>query len=385
MPRRTALAARLAWRLLRHQPGKLLTAVIGVGFATLLVLMQLGFSASLFDSATNLLRNLRAELVLIHPRTTVSFRPETFPRARVFQALADPDVVAAHPVLITISTWRNPENHERRMIQLVGLEPAALEGIDPALAQALGQADSIAFDRLSRPDFGDVPAWLERDGPFEATLGHRAVRVVGLVAIGASFGADGHALTSEQNFRRIAPERRLGVVDLGLLRLRPGADIGATQARLRAMLPPDVLVLTHPQLVAFEKRYWEESSPIGIIFGFGSIMGLVVGLVVVYQILFSDVTAHLAEYATLKAMGYSNFYLARVVLAAAAVLAGLGFLPGVALAWWAHGAVAGATGLPMVLSPERALLVLGLIFGMCGLAGLLAARGLRRADPAALF
>lgn len=383
--RHLALPARLAWRQLSHQPGKLLTAIAGVGFATLLVLMQLGFSASLFDSATNLLRHLRADLVLIQPRTTVSFRPETFPRMRVAQTLADPDVVAAHPVLITISTWRNPENDERRAIQVVGLDPVALAGFDPALAELLGQPDSIAFDRLSRPDFGDVPGWFAERGPFEATLGYRAVRVVGLVSIGASFGADGHALTSEQNFRRIAADRRAGVVDLGLLRLREGADTAAVQTRLRAMLPRDVLVLTHAELIAFEKRYWEESSPIGIIFGFGSIMGLVVGLVVVYQILFSDVATHLAEYATLKAMGFSGFYLARVVLASAAILAGLGFLPGVALAWWAHGAVAGATGLPMALSAERSLVVLGLVSCMCGAAGLLAARGLRRADPAALF
>ena len=382
------LAARLAWRQLRHEPSRLAVAVLGVGFAALLVLMQLGFSASLYDSATNLLRHLQADLFLIQPKTTVSFRPEPFPRVRVHQTLADPDVMAAYPVSITITTWRNPQNGERRPLQLVGLDPDALAGSDAelaALAPALRAADTIAFDRLARPDFGDVAALLAERGPFEATLGHRSVTVAGLVTIGASFGADAHALTNEQNFRRIARDRPAGVVDLGLIRLRPGADRLAVQARLAAILEADVRVMTHAEVVAFEKRYWEESSPIGIIFGFGSLMGLVVGLVVVYQILFSDISAHMSEYATLKAMGYSNAYLGWVVLAAAGILAGLGFLPGLAAAWWCHGAVAGATGLPMVVAPGRALLVLGLVFGMCALAGLLAMRRLRAADPASLF
>jgi putative ABC transport system permease protein len=209
--------------------------------------------------------------------------------------------------------------------------------------------------------------------------------VVGLIEIGPSFGADGNVVLSEVNFRRVAKDRNVAAVDLVAVKLRPGTDLLAAQQRLRAALPPDVVVLTQQELRAHERRYWEEATPIGFIFAFGSLMGLVVGMVIVYQILFSDIASHLKEYATLKAMGYSGFYLARVVLGAALILAVTGFIPGVALSWFLYGVVADATFLPLRLDLPLAGLVFGMIFTMCALAGLLAVRKLRDANPADMF
>lgn len=380
--------------MLRHDRARLITAAAGVAVATLLLLMQMGFQASLYDAAVRLLATFRGDLFLIHPTTTASFRPESFPRARAWQALADPAVLLAAPVQIGMATWRNPNApggadwEERRAIQVVGLDPelgaVAYPGLAGAL-EALRAPDKLVFDRLSIPSFGDVPALLAERGPFEATLGHRAVRVVGLVSIGASFGADGHVVMSAENFRRAFPARPPGVVDLVALRLRPGEEIAAAQVRLRALLPRDVLVLTHAELVAREKAFWQSESPIGVIFGFGVVMGLLVGLVVVYQILFSAVASHIPEFATMRAMGYAQGQLVRVVLAAALLLAVLGFGPGLLGAAWLYGQVSEATGLPLATTAERAALVFLLIFTICGAAGAMATFKLRQADPAALF
>jgi putative ABC transport system permease protein len=114
-------------------------------------------------------------------------------------------------------------------------------------------------------------------------------------------------------------------------------------------------------------------------------MGLVVGMVIVYQILFADIAGHLSEYATLKAMGYSNGYLTRVVLGAAVILAVIGFVPGFLVSAFLYDFVAGATFLPLVMTAERALGVFLLIFAMCFTAGLLAMRKLRDANPADMF
>jgi putative ABC transport system permease protein len=108
-------------------------------------------------------------------------------------------------------------------------------------------------------------------------------------------------------------------------------------------------------------------------------------MVIVYQILFSDVASHLKEYATLKAMGYSGFYLARVVLGAALILAVAGFLPGLALSTFLYDVVGGATFLPLRMEPALALTVFAMIFSMCAVAGLLAVRKLRDANPADMF
>jgi putative ABC transport system permease protein len=211
------------------------------------------------------------------------------------------------------------------------------------------------------------------------------LEVVGLIGIGPSFGADGNVVMGEVNFRRVVKERQVSAIDLVAIRLAPGADPQAAKRRLEQALPPDVMVLTQPELVAWERRYWEDATPIGFIFMFGSLMGLIVGMVIVYQILFSDVASHLREYATLKAMGYSDAHLARVVLSAALLLAGLGFLPGFAVSVALYDFVGRGTFLPLAMEPARALAVFGMIFAMCAAAGLLAVRKLRDANPADMF
>ena len=382
------LAGRLAWRQLRAERARLWTAIAGVMFACVLVFMQLGFRSALFDSATALPQAMHGELFLFNPLTTAMFRPEQFPRARAFQTLADADVAQAVPIYLSFATWRNPESGVRRTIQLIGFDTAtgavAFPGLDGVI-DALKRPDTIAFDRKSRPEFGNVPRLLAERGPFEVQIGDRRLELVGLIDIGPSFGADGNAVMNEVNFRRIVSQRKASNTDLVALRLRPGADIAAVQARLRRLLPADVVVLSYPELVAWERNYWETATPIGFIFAFGSLMGLVVGMVIVYQILFSDIASHIPEYATLKAMGYAHAYLRRAVMAAALMLAVLGFIPGILTSIGLYEVVARATFLPLEMNLDRSLTVFGMIFAMCAGAGLLAVRKLRDANPADMF
>ncbi|HEY4254343.1 MAG TPA: ABC transporter permease DevC [Roseomonas sp.] len=384
---RILLPVRLAWRQLRAERARLISAVAGVVFACVLVFMQLGFRAALFESASAVMSAMQGELFLIHPLTTASFRPEPLPRVRAWQALALPEVRQAVPVYLFQSTWRNPATGTRRAVQLIGFDTESgamdLPGLRP-LIDALKQPDTLAFDRRSRPEFGPVAAMFGRDGPFQVQVGNRDMRVVGLVEIGASFGADGNVVMSELNFRRIIG-RNPAMTDLVTIRLQPGADVAAAQQRLRAILPHDVMVLTYAELVAHERAYWDNATPIGFIFAFGSLMGLIVGMVIVYQILFSDIANHIREYATLKAIGFSQGYLTRVVLGAAAILAVLGFIPGLFVSTWLYNLIGQATFLPLRMELERGLTVFGLILGMCGIAGVLAVRKLRDADPADMF
>lgn len=381
------LATRLAWRQLRADRARLATAIAGVMFACVLVFMQLGFRGALFDSATNMLAAMRADLFLMHPLTEASFRAESLPRARAWQTLADPAVERAVPVYLTQVTLRNPVTGTRRAVQLIGLDAdagaVAFPGLSAAAA-ALRRPDTFAFDRLSRPEFGPVAQMFNESGPFDIQLGSRRMQLVGLVEIGPSFGADGNVVLSETNFRRVFA-RNPSNTDVVALKLHPGSDVAAAQARLHALLPQDVLVLTHAEMVARERQYWETGTPIGFIFVFGAVMGLVVGMVIVYQILFADIAGHLSEYATLKAMGYSNGYLSRVVLGAAVILAIIGFIPGFLLSSALYDFVAAETFLPLEMYTERAVTVFLLIFAMCFAAGLLAMRKLRDANPADMF
>lgn len=382
------LPLRLAWRQLRAEKARLASAIAGVMFACVLVFMQLGFRAALFESATSLIASMHADIFLMHPMTTASFRPETFPRARASQALALPEVAAAVPIYLAQASWRNPETGTRRSVQMVGFDTESgvmgFPGLE-TLIDKLKLPDTLAFDRLSRPEFGAVGKLLDKHGPFQVQVANRMMEVTGLISIGPSFGADGNIVLSEVNFRRLANKRGFEGVDLVAIKLVPGANRAAAMARLRALLPSDVTVFSQPELVAHERGYWENATPIGFIFAFGSLMGLIVGMVIVYQILFSDIASHLREYATLKAMGYSNVYLTRIVLSAALMLAVFGYVPGMLLSAFLYGVVGKSTFLPLAMDSARAFGVFAMIATMCAASGLLAVRKLRDANPADMF
>ena len=210
-------------------------------------------------------------------------------------------------------------------------------------------------------------------------------RVQGLFEMGTSFGIDGSLLTSDLNFLRMVPKRPEGEIDLGLISLREGADPRAVRDALTRELEGDVLILTREDFTERELAYWSSTTPIGFVFGFGAIMGLVVGAIIVYQILFADISQHLREYATLKAMGYSGAFLQRVVLEEALYLSLLGFVPGILATTGLYRITSQATQLPLELNLVRASFVLGLTMAMCTVAGLIALRQVRSADPAEVF
>jgi len=209
--------------------------------------------------------------------------------------------------------------------------------------------------------------------------------VAGLVGLGPSFGADGNLITSRETFLRLRPGTPPGSIEVGLIRVTPGADPVAVQARLQALLPQDVSVLTKREFEEAEKDYWRSSTAIGFIFTLGAGMGFVVGCVIVYQILYSDVSDHLPEYATLMAMGYPLSSLLGVVAREGLLLAMLGYLPAYGVGQGLYALVRAATKLPVEMNTTRAVVVFSLILVMCMGSATMAMRRLADADPAEIF
>jgi putative ABC transport system permease protein len=271
---------------------------------------------------------------------------------------------------------------------VMAVDPARPALAIPGVADGLDDVrypDRILFDRFSRPEFGPVPALLEAEREVVSEVNLHKVTVRGLFALGTSFGVDGSIVTSDLTFRHIFPTYPAGAVSIGLIRLEPGTDPAAVRDALAARLDRDVRVMTRQEFIDWEVAFWARSTPIGFVFTFGVVMGLVVGVIIVYQILFADITDHLAEYATLKAMGYTNRYLAAVVLMQATIVAVVGFVPGLLAAWRLYGLARERTMLSMNLVPPRMALVLGLTVVMCWVSGLIAMRKLRSAQPAEIF
>ncbi|WP_413361186.1 ABC transporter permease DevC [Prochlorococcus sp. MIT 1201] len=378
----------LAWLLLSRQPLRLLVALAGICFAGILMFMQLGFRDGLFDASVTVHRLFDADLVLMSPRSMSSISMSGFPRRRLVQSMAHPDVQGITPVNWNFLLWRNPQTLTTRQILALGFEPGDSLFTDPELAakaKALTSRGRVLFDQRSRNEFGPIAKWLDEGRTVETELAGKRVRVAGLVSLGPSFGADGNLLTSRETFLELLPSNPPGSIEIGLLRLRQGADPDAVVRSLTASLPNDVKVFTKEAFIEFEKNYWRSSTSIGFIFSLGAAMGFVVGCVIVYQILYTDVSDHLPEYATLMAMGYRLKTLLGVVAREGIFLAVMGYVPAYAAGQALYALVRSSTKLPVAMDLPRAVLVFSLILAMCMGSAVLAMRRLVDADPAEIF
>ncbi len=378
----------LGWLQLKHKPLRLVVALSGIAFAVLLIMMQLGFRSALFESAVRFHERFDYDIALFSPDSVFIVRPQPFSIRRLYQTLGFDAVEDVTPVYIFPSVWKNPWNNNRRSINTIGFHPddrlLAVEGFD-AMRERLRRQDVVLFDSGSRPEFGPVAETFESEQPIVTEINDREVKVVGLFQMGTSFGIDGTVITSDDNWLRLFPQRPRGEIQLGLIRLHEGKNARKVRDAMAEYLPADVLVLTKQQFVQREKDYWNSATPIGYIFAFGAIMGFVVGAIIVYQILFADVSEHLNEYATLRAIGYRNRFVSGIVLQQAVILAVLGYLPGVAIVYWLYGKAAAATNLPLYVTQERAITVFLMTLAMCAISGLMAVRKVRRLDPAEVF
>jgi putative ABC transport system permease protein len=378
----------LAWLQLTREKIRLVIALAGIAFAVILMFMQLGFQASLYDSTTRLHESLQGDLVLISASSKSLGYMNNFSWRRLYQVLSIDGVASISPVYVGFKDWRNPYNGTFRTIYIYGFQVGDSVFKFPEVNQHLDKLklnENILFDRASRLEYGPIAKEFEQGKPIVTELGGKKVNVVGLFTLGPSFGADGNIIMSDVNYFRIFTNRKLGEIEIGLIKLKPHADGQNIQKQIQASLPKDVKVLTHQGFVDFEKRYWQTSTSIGFIFTLGVGMGFIVGTVIVYQILYSDVIDHLSEYATLKAMGYSDRYLESVVFQEALILSTLGYIPGFALSLGLYDLTKNATLLPIAMKFDRALIVLILTIVMCSISGFIAVRRLRKADPADLF
>jgi putative ABC transport system permease protein len=249
----------------------------------------------------------------------------------------------------------------------------------------LKQPDTFLFDRLSRGKYADVVAQVADGRSVKTEIQRRTIEIAGLFPLGASFATDGTLVTSSENFMRFFPQQNPGQITLGLVKLEAGSDPVQVLAQIQALLPPDTIASTKQTYVDEEQAYWQETTPIGIVFTFGTIMSFIVGTVIVFQVLSTDVNDHMSEYATFKAMGYRDRYLLMIVLEQSLILASLGFLPGLALALGQYSLIANLGALPIAMTAERMVLVFTLTVGMCIISGVIATRKLQSADPADNF
>ena len=379
--------ARLAWRQLIHDKPKLIAAISGVLFACVLVFMQLGFKDSLYASAASMPLKLDGDLFLVHQQSEAMWRPAQFKRSELLRALGHPAVAEVIPLYLSLATFKAVDTQVKRTLMVYGFDPDT-ELLDVAAIKerkhALRLKDTVMFDEYSRPEFGPVGEMLAT-GRNKTEVNDYKVTILGVFQLGISFAADGNIVTSELNFLRIFPNRSIHDIDVGIVRLHPDTSVAQTKIELREQLNDFVKIYSYEEILEHERLYWESAAPIGFIFNFGTIMGLIVGMVIVYQILFTEITNYRFEFATLKAMGYQHHYFIRMVFASAFILAALGFFPGLLLSNSLYHLAESQMFIPMPMTPGKIFTVFVFILFMCAIAGFLAIHRLKSANPADMF
>jgi len=265
--------------------------------------MELGFLNGLYDSQTGLLRAFNTDLVMVSRGLHILNTHETFPRSSLQRVAGIDGVAGVSPIYLEdrLSLLRNPADGASNGIRVIGFDLNAPVFEDRRIAEAcerLRLPMTVLFDRQSRSFFGSLPVGTETE------LADRRIKVAGVFDLGPDYYYDGNMLAGADTFFTLFPNQSRDQVAIGLIRLRPGAPGSAVLRAVRAVVGPEVEVLTKAEITAREKATWQKATPAGYIFTMGVAVGFVIGVFICYQILYTDIADHLPQLATLRAMGY---------------------------------------------------------------------------------
>lgn len=383
----------LAWKNLTHDKRRLVLATAGIAFAVMLMFQQRGFRHALFDSTVEVVQLIDCDLIVFNTNRFTISNEVRFRRDLLDIAASHSSVEATIPLYMEnlAARLRVAEGRARPIRVLMwDLNQDLFDDSTGEIYKRkadLNKPGTALMDELSREAYGFDLGTQSRFPQF-GELSRKQVEVIGRFRLGRDFAHDGTLIMSLENLERYFAYRALdprSVVDYGIIRLRPEADPQMAVNELRQILGNQVQVMAKQEFVDREINFWSRSTPIGVIFNIGMALGFVVGVIICYQILANDIAEHMSEFATLKAMGYSNRYFIGVVIRQAVYLSLFGFIPGLLLScglFWFNSSV---TGLLMRLSWDRVALIFGLTLVMCVVSGLLALRKLIQTDPASLF
>lgn len=378
----------LGWLQLNHNKTRLVVSCAGVGFAVVLVFMQLGFMNMLFDATVLLHTKLNADVVLLDVEAKDMNQTGSFSRRRLVQALGVEGVKDAEALYIGTTNWVKPSNGESGQLLTLAVQPDFFAFNDPEVQNQLPLLrlqGSFLFDRGSRGDYSDFISSIASDDAPVVEINETQVSPVGTFRFGASFSTEAIAIMSTESYFALQASDTPATVNVGLVHVQPGYDARDVARRIEAATGAEVKAMTMEDFIALSRSRIAEESPVSIVFTFGSIVGLFVGAIIVIQVLSSDVQDHLGEYATFKAMGFTNRHLLGIVYEQSTILTFFGFLPALGLSYLLYWIVGMAVSMNMTMTVDRIAFVFALTVVMCAVSGTIAMRRIYRADPADVF
>ena len=384
----TRTSIGMAWKQLSHGRSRMAVAVTGVSVAVMLMLLVLSLKETVFKSFLHVASSLRGDLILLSSKTQTVQKPASFPRRYAERLRAIEGVETVSVVYIQTGLAINPWTRNQHDVRVYGMEldedVIALEGIDPN-DPVFRLADVALFDRQSRPKIGPIAAELDAGHPVTTEINNRQITLTGVVSGGITLGIDANIFTTHANFHRLFPSVSPGATDIGIIKLKTGANPEAVLLTAREMLGTEAAIHTRDGLLTEELDYLKRNEPMNFVMTMIAGVAFFVGMIIVYQILYTDVINHLPQFATLKAMGFNDFFLLRIIISEGLILSLVGFWPGLLGAMILAAVAEDAITLPVEITFGRITQVLIMSIIMCGIAAALAVRKLASADPADVF
>ena len=374
-----SLVFRLASRNLLQDRLRFVATVVGVVFSIVLVTVQMGLFLSFERMVTTIIDHSSADLWVV-PLGTKCFEDPTLldehDRAR---ALSVAGVTAAVPLLIGFTQWAVPTGGTTPVLVIgsnggtEGLSPwNVIDGnIDNLSGLHAVAIDRTYFDRLGMAQIGDTTEI--RDQP---------VRTVAITSGIRSFTTTPYVFTSLTQARSYiaAPPNR---VSYFLVHVSPGADVAGVRKQLLANIPK-IEVLTPDEFRARSRSFWLFGTGAGAALFAGALLGVVVGMVIVAQTLYSSTKDHLSEFATLRAIGSSGWYIHKVIICQALLSAVIGFVLAAGVSFVIVRLTID-TALPIMMTPLLTFGLLLLTVLMCVASAIAAIVQVLRVDPVMVF
>ena len=369
----------LAERNLFHDRVRLTVTLTGVVFAVVLIVVQLGLYVGFSRTTTALVDNSRADLWVVSKNVPYIEQGIPFSERKLYTVRAMPGVAEAENYIVRFSRWKRADGQEEA-IQIVGVNPESTMGqawnIIEGRREDLKVDDSVFVDRIYFPKLG-----VRGLGDTAEIVGHRA-RVVGLTQGIRSFTTSAYVFTNYRNALDYASLRDDQAMFI-LIKAQPGVSVEDLRQRLQASLE-GVDVLTRQQFSAMTRHYWMFTTGAGMAVLMAAVLGLLVGVVVVAQTIYSSTLDHLREFGTLKAMGATNGYIYRVIMKQAVIAAVIGYALGISLSILVvHESSKG--GANIVLPWQLGVGMLGLTVAMCVAAAFVSINKVTKIDPAMVF
>ena len=375
-------------------------SVAGIGVAIILMFMQLGFRGAIENTATTIYSKMDFDLLVRSPNYLHFVLPDQIPRSVIHEIAGQDQIASVTPFHVSMANWKNPYKNQVRGVVVIGVDPTA-STFRPEATKVSSHIDRLTnpgfvlIDQKSFPEFGpkNGTRFTSEDVGVSTEVQEKEIRIAGLFEMGSGLTANGAMIVNEQGFDRLLPFDSRNNVSMGLIKLKPGLTHSEKreiaerlQNRFRTTSGQvQVEVLTNREVTRRELHRWLGETPIGFIFQLGVLISLIVGAAIVYMILSTDVANKLGEYATLKAMGYTNGFLAWVVLKQALYLAVFAFIPSLLISLGLYAITASLAKIPIFMTPGRIVFVLIMSLLMCMVSGTFALKKLWQAEPAELF